>query len=347
MPRDGWQPAISTCRLSAVARTKWGTRGTLRRDADPVAGELWEVERKRQALEHELREHERAEAENRLLALGFQPDEQCRDRHRCRRQDRMVNDAFVALAGYTLAEVVGRRPGPLLQGPIPTPPPSRRSASTCAGARHSGMWKSSTTRRMVAVTGSRSISSRSSMPKAGCSGTLCDRTRHLRAQGGGIRPQCQPRFRDQGHRIIAGRLLSDRPELASFSGTGTSNASPVAVRVDGKANPPDLFAGNERRTIADAIHRVYAEGEVYAEASLVSTDGRSTPHYFSGLRYGNQWCAAPAGRWHRHQRAPRRRNALRASEGKFSAAINGSPRFHFRRASMTGASPWSTRHLRR
>ena len=60
----------------------------------------------------------------------------------------------------------------------------------------------------------------------------------------------------------------------------------------------------------------------------MSTDGRSTPHYFSGLRTEISGVPHLLGVGIDIS-APRAENALRASEAKFSAAINGSLDFIF------------------
>lgn len=47
---------------------------------------------------------------------------------------------------------------------------------------------------------------------------------------------------------------------------------------------PDFFAGEDRRRVAEAMQRVFAEGQVMIEAELETKDGRKLPYHFNGRR---------------------------------------------------------------
>jgi PAS domain S-box-containing protein len=53
----------------------------------------------------------------------------------------------------------------------------------------------------------------------------------------------------------------------------------------GQLSPLDLFSGQDKVLVGDAIQRVFAGGAVEVEASLVVKDGRAMPYYFTGLRF--------------------------------------------------------------
>lgn len=58
-----------------------------------------------------------------------------------------------------------------------------------------------------------------------------------------------------------------------------------------KLHPLDLFTGEDKKLIREAIQEVFIKGQAHAEADFVSKDGRRTPYYFSGLRF--QWNKKP------------------------------------------------------
>jgi len=52
-----------------------------------------------------------------------------------------------------------------------------------------------------------------------------------------------------------------------------------------KINPLDLFSGEEKKRLGEAIQEVFVKGESNVEANFISKDGRRTPYYFTGLRF--------------------------------------------------------------
>jgi PAS domain S-box-containing protein len=52
-----------------------------------------------------------------------------------------------------------------------------------------------------------------------------------------------------------------------------------------KMNPLDLFSGDEKKLLGEAIQEVFVKGESKVEANFISKDGRRTPYYFTGLRF--------------------------------------------------------------
>ena len=284
-----------------------------------------ELENKRQALERELREHERAAAENRLLALVASKTNNAVIVTDADGQIEWVNDAFVSLAGYTPDEVRGRRPGPLLQGPDTDPATvaqigdflRRREAFRDVeivnyakdGRRYwvaidiqpvfDGNGK---LQRFFAI--ERDISERKASEAALSANhdfvtTIIDSLPGIFYL---INPEGRFVLWNRNFERVAGR-------------------SPEEMA---KTHPLDLFADDEKQTIARAIERVFATGDAYAEASLVAVDGHAIPHYFTGLR--TEIAGVPhllgVGIDISARRAAE--DALRASEAKFSAAINGS-----------------------
>jgi PAS domain S-box-containing protein len=52
-----------------------------------------------------------------------------------------------------------------------------------------------------------------------------------------------------------------------------------------KMNPLDLFSGDEKKLLGEAIQEVFIKGDSHVEANFISKDGRRTPYYFTGLRF--------------------------------------------------------------
>ena len=52
-----------------------------------------------------------------------------------------------------------------------------------------------------------------------------------------------------------------------------------------KINPLDLFSGEEKKWLGEAIQEVFVKGKSNVEADFISKDGRRTPYYFTGLRF--------------------------------------------------------------
>ena len=161
---------------------------------------------------------------------------------------------------YTLAEVVGRRPGPLLQGADTDP------ATVAKIGEHLRRREAFRDVEIVnyAKDGRRYWVSIDIQPVFDAEGRLL---RYFAIERDISERKAAESALSANHDFVT-KVIESLPgvfylidqESVSFSGTGTSNASPVAAQSRWqKANPLDLFAGNERQTIADAIHRVYAE----------------------------------------------------------------------------------------
>lgn len=74
----------------------------------------------------------------------------------------------------------------------------------------------------------------------------------------------------------SGRFLRWNQNFEAVSG--------YSAREIASMSPLDFFRGPDKRTIAEAINQAFRDGHVAVEASFVSKDGRSIPHYFVARR---------------------------------------------------------------
>lgn len=94
-----------------------------------------------------------------------------------------------------------------------------------------------------------------------------------------------------------------------------------------RLHPLDLFEGKDREAIDVAMRQVFESGQTVAEAVIVSADGRRTPFLFTGVRLEASGSSQLVGVGIDLTERRLAEDALRASEAKFSAAINGSVDF--------------------
>ncbi len=92
-------------------------------------------------------------------------------------------------------------------------------------------------------------------------------------------------------------------------------------------HPLDIFSGEDRSRVAMAIADVFEAGKTIVEASVTHLDGRLTPYIFTGLRVPISGKDHLVGLGIDVSERNRAEEALRVSEEKFSAAINGSVDF--------------------
>lgn len=92
-------------------------------------------------------------------------------------------------------------------------------------------------------------------------------------------------------------------------------------------HPLDIFSGEDREHIAAAISEVFKAGQTIVEASITHIDGSRIPYLFTGLRVSMSGKNHLVGLGIDVSERKRAEEALRISEAKFSAAINGSVDF--------------------
>ncbi|MFA7292363.1 MAG: PAS domain S-box protein [Rhodocyclaceae bacterium] len=92
-------------------------------------------------------------------------------------------------------------------------------------------------------------------------------------------------------------------------------------------HPLDIFSGEDRKHIAAAIAEVFKVGQTIVEASITHLDGSRIPYLFTGLRVPMSGTNHLVGLGIDVSERKRAEEALRISEEKFSAAINGSVDF--------------------
>ena len=284
-----------------------------------------ELESKRRDLEFELREHQKAEDENRLLALIASETNNAVIVTDAEGRIEWVNAAFQRLSGYSLVEVHGQRPGDFLHGP-----------ETDQGA----------VEQMAAV-----IAERSAFRDLELVNYAKDGRRYW------VSIDIQPVFDSQGGLVRFFAIERDVTERKSAESALHANHEFVTKvieslpgifylihpdgrfvlwnrnfeRVSGRngeevatTRPLDLFEGKDEAVIAEAIAKVFTTGSAEAEAVLVAKDGTATPYIFTGLKTLIEGVPHLLGVGLDVSARRKADEALRAEEAKFSAAINGS-----------------------
>lgn len=288
-------------------------------------GSFSELEHQREALAHELRERERSESENRLLALVASKTNNAVIVTDATGHIEWVNEAFSTLTGYAFDEVRGKRPGSLLQGKE-TSPEAISLIGECLRDQRAfrdielvnyakdgrQYWVSIDIQPVLDETGKlqrffaieRDITERKQAESA-LSANHEFTTRVIESLPGIFY------LIDAESRIVLWNRNFERV-------TGRNAAQMSSL------NPLDLFEGADRDIIASAMARVFSQGEAAAEATLLSLDGARRRYYFTGLQL------SIAGQPHLLGVGidiSERRHAeqeLAISEAKFSAAFHGS-----------------------
>ena len=83
----------------------------------------------------------------------------------------------------------------------------------------------------------------------------------------------------------------------------------------------DFFPVREKANIADKIHEVFSRGRAFTNTTVLSRDGRETPHYFTGVRTHIDGKRYQVGVGIDTSDAVRAEKALRESEEKLSAIL--------------------------
>lgn len=284
-----------------------------------------ETAQQRLALERELAAHRLAEDENRLLARVASSTNNAVIVTDAAGRIEWANTAFTTLTGYSLGEARGHKPGHLLQGPL-------TDAATVARIKE--LLASRQPFRDVELL---------NYTKDGRSYWISLDIEPIFDEDGVLQ-----RFfaieRDITERKQADEALAANHEFVSkiieslpgvfyliddeerfvlwnqnLERVAQRNAAAMAV-----THPLELFAAQEKPLVAAAIAQTFAVGEAQAEASLVAADGSATPFFFTGLRVEIGGKAHLLGVGLDISARRRVEEELRASEAKFSAAINGS-----------------------
>lgn len=284
-----------------------------------------ETGRKHDALARELEANRHAESENRLLALVASSTNNAVIVTDADGRIDWVNDAFTELTGYAPDEVRGHKPGNLLQGPLTDTATVRRIGELLAARQ-----------------AFRDVE-------------LVNYTKDRRAYW--ISLDIQPVFDDDGQlqrffaieRDITERKQADEALAANHEFVSkiieslpgifylidadgrfvlwNQNLERVAQRdAAGMAitHPLDLFDAQDKAVVGAAISQTFETGAAEVEASLVAVDGTTTPYFFTGLRIEIGGTPHLLGVGLDISARRRIEEALRASEAKFSATINGS-----------------------
>jgi PAS domain S-box-containing protein len=284
-----------------------------------------ELESERSMLRHELDERRRSESENRMLAMVAANTNNAVMVSDASGNIEWVNPAFEKITGYSLSEARGHSPGELLQGP-------ETDRVVAAGIGEC----------LRASRGCRDVEL-INYAKDGRKYWIAIDIQPILDSDGKVE-----RFiaieRDVTERKEAEAALSANHEFTSkiieslpgifylisaegrftlwnrnFEIVSGRNADEIAL-----IHPIDLFEGNDRAVISEAIARVFSSGEAIAEANLVAKDGTSRRHLFTGLQLVMSGAPHLLGVGIDISERRRAEEALAISEAKFSAAFHGS-----------------------
>lgn len=287
-----------------------------------------ERDARRSKLENELEERSRAEAENRMLALVAANTNNAVVVTDTADRIEWVNTAFETITGYSLAEVRGKNPGKLLQGPETDP---QVSAHISACLRQNRGFRDI---ELVnyAKDGRRYWVSIDIQPILDAD----DRVIRFVAIERDVTERKEAEATLSANHEFTMKLIESLPGVFYLIDSESrfvlwnKNFEQVTGR-DAEAiaslHPLELFEGGDREKIDAAIRQVFASGQAMVEAAIVSSDGRKTPFLFSGMRLETTGRPQLVGVGIDLTERRQAEDALRASEAKFSAAINGSVDF--------------------
>lgn len=306
--------------------------GTLATHLDEMRVELRaafaERDAKRVELENELEERTRSEAENRLLALVVANTNNAVVVTDLAGRIEWVNAAFETITGYSLVEARGKHPGRLLQGPD-SDPKVIEQISACLrenrGFRDVELVN-------YAKDGRRYWISIDIQPILDANGKV---TRFVAIERDVTERKAAEASLNANHEFTL-KLIESLPGifyLIDSDGhfvlwnknfeqvTGRSTEAMHGV------HPLELFEGSDQKEVGAAIQQVFESGQAAVEAAIVSSDGKKTPFLFTGMRLENAGRQQLVGVGIDLTARRQVEDALRASEAKFSAAINGSVDF--------------------
>ena len=284
-----------------------------------------ELESERSMLKHELDERRRSESENRMLAMVAANTNNAVMVSDASGNIEWVNPAFEKITGYTLAEARGHSPGKLLQGP---------DTDMVVAAGIGECLRASRGCRDIelinyAKDGRKYWIAIDIEPILGADGKVerfiaieRDVTERKDAEAA---INANHEFTSKVIESLPGifYLIDPDGNFALWNKNFEKVTGRDAASME-RLHPLELFAGTDRDVIAAAISRVFAEGQAIAEASIVALNGIAKPYLFTGMRVelGDRPQLVGVGIDVSERRQAE--DALRASESKFSAAINGS-----------------------
>ncbi len=284
-----------------------------------------ELESERSMLRHELDERRRSESENRMLAMVAANTNNAVMVSDASGNIEWVNPAFEKITGYTLSEARGHTPGKLLQGPdtdmavVAGIGECLRASRGCRDVELINYAKDGR-KYWIAI---------DIEPILGADGKV---ERFIAIERDVTERKEAEAALNANHEFTS-KIIESLPGIFylidqdGHFALWNKNFELVSGR-DAEAmlrlHPLELFAGDDRALIAAAIDRVFEDGQAIVEASIIALNGVATPYLFTGMRVelggGPQLVGVGIDVSERCQAE----DALRASESKFSAAINGS-----------------------